>query len=77
MQVPINVKSPNISKWQLGFNSAFKELNVSFIFIFPPEAFGHAHISCHKKFEDPFYSSNIWDYFDIVLWELVMMVIKA
>jgi hypothetical protein len=27
MQVPINVKSPNnISKWQMGFNSAFKGL---------------------------------------------------
>jgi hypothetical protein len=28
MHVPINVKSPNnISKWQIGFNSAFKGLN--------------------------------------------------
>jgi hypothetical protein len=28
MNVPINVKSPNnISKWQVGFNSAFKGLN--------------------------------------------------
>jgi hypothetical protein len=26
--VPINVKSPNISKWQMGFNSAFKGLNL-------------------------------------------------
>jgi hypothetical protein len=27
MQVPINVKSPNdISKWQMGFNSALKGL---------------------------------------------------
>jgi hypothetical protein len=27
MHVPINVKSPNnISKWQVGFNSAFKGL---------------------------------------------------
>jgi hypothetical protein len=27
MRVPINVKSPNnISKWQMGFNSAFKGL---------------------------------------------------
>jgi hypothetical protein len=27
MQVPINVQSPNnISKWQMGFNSAFKGL---------------------------------------------------
>jgi hypothetical protein len=27
MHLPINVKSPNnISKWQLGFNSAFKGL---------------------------------------------------
>jgi hypothetical protein len=27
MHVPINVKSPkNISKWQMGFNSAFKGL---------------------------------------------------
>jgi hypothetical protein len=27
MHVPINVKSPNnISKWQMGFNSAFKRL---------------------------------------------------
>jgi hypothetical protein len=27
MEVPINVKSPNnISKWQMGFNSAFKGL---------------------------------------------------
>jgi hypothetical protein len=27
MHGPINVKSPNnISKWQMGFNSAFKEL---------------------------------------------------
>jgi hypothetical protein len=30
MNLPINVKSPNnISKWQVGFNSAFKGLNVS------------------------------------------------
>ena len=29
MHVPINVKSPNnISKWQMGFNSAFKGLTV-------------------------------------------------
>jgi hypothetical protein len=28
MHGPINVKSPNnTSKWQMGFNSAFKELN--------------------------------------------------
>jgi hypothetical protein len=28
MHGPINVKSPNIiSKWQMGFNSVFKELN--------------------------------------------------
>jgi hypothetical protein len=28
MHLPINVKSPNnIRKWQMGFNSAFKELN--------------------------------------------------
>jgi hypothetical protein len=28
MHLPINVKSPNnISKWQMGFNSAFKGLN--------------------------------------------------
>jgi hypothetical protein len=28
MHVPIKVKSPNnISKWQMGFNSAFKGLN--------------------------------------------------
>jgi hypothetical protein len=26
MHLPINVKSPNISKWQMGFNSAFKGL---------------------------------------------------
>jgi hypothetical protein len=30
MHLPINVKSPNnISKWQMGFNSAFKGLNQS------------------------------------------------
>jgi hypothetical protein len=30
MHGPINVKSPNnISKWQIGFNSAFKGLNMS------------------------------------------------
>jgi hypothetical protein len=30
MHLPINVKSPNnISKWQMGFNSAFKWLNLS------------------------------------------------
>jgi hypothetical protein len=29
MHVPINVKSPNnTSKWQMGFNSPFKGLNV-------------------------------------------------
>jgi hypothetical protein len=29
MHVPINVKSPNnISEWQMGFNSAFKGLNI-------------------------------------------------
>jgi hypothetical protein len=28
MQGPINIESPNnTSKWQMGFNSAFKELN--------------------------------------------------
>jgi hypothetical protein len=28
MHVPINFKSPNnISKWKMGFNSAFKEMN--------------------------------------------------
>jgi hypothetical protein len=32
MHVPINVKSPNnISKWQMGFNSAFKGLMTSII----------------------------------------------
>jgi hypothetical protein len=31
MHVPINVKSPNnISKWQMGFNSAFKWLRKKF-----------------------------------------------
>jgi hypothetical protein len=31
MHGPINVKSPNnTSKWQMGFNSAFKELNPYF-----------------------------------------------
>jgi hypothetical protein len=31
MHVPINVKSPNnISKWQMGFNSAFKGLMAKF-----------------------------------------------
>jgi hypothetical protein len=31
MHLPINVKSPNnISKWQMGFNSAFKAL-ISFL----------------------------------------------
>jgi hypothetical protein len=30
MHLPINVKSPNnISKWQIGFNSAFKGLTLS------------------------------------------------
>jgi hypothetical protein len=30
MHLPINVKSPNnISKWQVGFNSAFKGLTAS------------------------------------------------
>jgi hypothetical protein len=30
MHGPINVKSPNnTSKWQMGFNSAFKGLNVN------------------------------------------------
>jgi hypothetical protein len=30
MHLPINVKSPNnISKWQMGFNSAFKGLKYS------------------------------------------------
>jgi hypothetical protein len=27
MHLPINVKSNNISKWLMGFNSAFKGLN--------------------------------------------------
>jgi hypothetical protein len=32
MHVPINVKSPNnISKWQMGFNSAFKGLRKIFV----------------------------------------------
>jgi hypothetical protein len=31
MHGPMNVKSPNnASKWQMGFNSAFKELNVQY-----------------------------------------------
>jgi hypothetical protein len=29
MHGPINVKSHNISKWQMGFNSAFKRLTVT------------------------------------------------
>jgi hypothetical protein len=29
MYLPINVKSNNISKWQMGFNSAFKGLTAS------------------------------------------------
>jgi hypothetical protein len=33
MQVPINVKSPNISKWQMGFNSAFKGLILLSVFL--------------------------------------------
>jgi hypothetical protein len=40
MHGPINVKSPNsISKWQMGFNSAFKGLilitNIEAVFSFP------------------------------------------
>jgi hypothetical protein len=32
MHLPINVKSPNnISKWQMGFNSAFKGLTETFL----------------------------------------------
>jgi len=32
MHVPVNVKSPNnISEWQMGFNSAFKGLNIDAI----------------------------------------------
>jgi hypothetical protein len=32
MHGPINVKSPNnTSKWQMGFNSAFKGLNINYI----------------------------------------------
>ena len=32
MHGPINVKSPNsISKWQMGFNSAFKGLMTNFL----------------------------------------------
>jgi hypothetical protein len=38
MHLPINVKSPNnISKWQVGFNSAFKGLKY-FVFIWNPVA---------------------------------------
>jgi hypothetical protein len=38
MQGPINVKSPNnTSKWQMGFNSAFKGLNRSEGHIWPIE----------------------------------------
>jgi hypothetical protein len=34
MHLPINVKSPNnISKWQVGFNSAFKGLNFRLEFL--------------------------------------------
>jgi len=40
MHVPINVKSPNnTSKWQMGFNSAFKGLNNLFN--------GAAFFKCH------------------------------
>jgi hypothetical protein len=42
MHLPINVKSPNnISKWQMGFNSAFKRLiamaGITRILYDPPE----------------------------------------
>jgi hypothetical protein len=36
MHLPINVKSPNnISKWQMGFNLAFKGLKVNALINFP------------------------------------------
>jgi hypothetical protein len=35
MHLPINVKSPNnISKWQMGINSAFKGLIQPFVLVF-------------------------------------------
>jgi hypothetical protein len=38
MHLPINVKSPNnISKWQMGFNSAFKGLITQSFFLFVVE----------------------------------------
>jgi hypothetical protein len=38
MHGPINVKSPNnTSKWQMGFNSAFKGLILSIVFYLPTD----------------------------------------
>jgi hypothetical protein len=46
MHGPINVKSPNnISKWQMGFNSAFKGLMCYIKFLFQiPNKFGRKEI---------------------------------
>jgi hypothetical protein len=42
MHVPINVKSPNnISKWQIGFNSAFKGLNLHITITKPTVKYGY------------------------------------
>jgi hypothetical protein len=53
MQLPINVKSlNNISKWQMGFNSAFKGLN---IFILEVLAVVRCHVEyavCSPTFQD-------------------------
>jgi hypothetical protein len=47
MHVLINVKSPNnISKWQMGFNSAFKGLNIVSFKLITSHAFNKITLSC-------------------------------
>jgi hypothetical protein len=52
MHVPVNVKSPNnISKWQMGFNSAFKGLNcfaIPLLFYVVSATAETHHISCDE-----------------------------
>ena len=56
MHVPINVKSPNnISKWQMGFNSAFKGLST--------DVLSTAEISTNRFHGDLETSAPFYDYF--------------
>jgi hypothetical protein len=60
MHLPINVKSPNnISKWQMGFNSAFKGLKKV-----QKEEFSAAFQKLHDRAKDCIYANGA--YFELI-----------